>query len=197
MSFASHPELEEFVVIGKQAGDTPAATAVGTHAKIRSHSVIYAGTKIGDNFQTGHHVMIREHTTIGDAVSIGTSTVVEHHVRIGDRVRLHSNVFVPEYSELHDDCWIGPNVVFTNAKYPQSPDVKDNLQGPRIHKGAIIGANATLLPGVVIGEGALVGAGSVVTRDVPAGAVVVGNPANIVKSREELPYRTACLEECR
>jgi acetyltransferase-like isoleucine patch superfamily enzyme len=126
--------------------------------------------------------------SIGDDVSIGTLSVVEHHVEIGHRVRIHSQVFVPEYSILEDECWIGPNVVLTNAKFPMSPDAKKNLKGPIIRQRAKIGANVTILPGVVIGPNALVGAGSVVCRDVPEDAVVVGNPARVIKHISELPY---------
>ena len=103
-------------------------------------------------------------------------------------MRIHTQAFIPEFSVLEEGCWIGPNVVLTNAKYPLSPGVKDQLAGPVIRKGAKIGANATLLPGVVIGENALVGAGSVVVRDVPPGAVVVGNPARVIRQIAELPY---------
>jgi len=78
--------------------------------------------------------------------------------------------------------------VLTNARYPLSPGAKDHLEGPVIRKGAKIGANSTILPGVVIGEDALIGAGSVVVRDVPAGAVVVGNPARMVSQISDLPY---------
>ncbi|MCI0476408.1 MAG: N-acetyltransferase, partial [Anaerolineales bacterium] len=136
--------------------------------------------------QTGHGALVREENHIGNNVSIGSHTIVEHHVTIGNNVRLHSNVFVPEFSILEDDCWIGPNVVITNARYPRSRNVKEQLRGATIRRGAKIGANATILPGVVIGENALVGAGAVVTRDVPEGAVVVGNPARVVKQIEEI-----------
>jgi acetyltransferase-like isoleucine patch superfamily enzyme len=107
---------------------------------------------------------------------------------LGDRVRLHSNVFVPEYSVLEHDCWIGPNVVVTNARYPQSPSAKTELKGAHVEPFARIGANTTLLPGVRIGRGALVGAGSVVVRDVAPGAVVAGNPARVINRIENLPY---------
>lgn len=119
-------------------------------------------------------------------MSIGSGSNVEHHVRIGNRVRLHSNVFVPELTVLEDDCWLGPNVVLTNARYPSSPTTKAELVGSYIEARAKIGANATLLPGVRIGMDALVGAGAVVVIDVPPGAVVVGNPARIIKHISEL-----------
>jgi acetyltransferase-like isoleucine patch superfamily enzyme len=187
--FADAPTLGEFCIIGepprgKNAGEL--ATRIGARAIIRSHTVIYAGNVIGDDFQTGHGALVREENQIGNHVSIGSHTIVEHHVKIGDNVRLHSNVFVPEFSILEDDCWLGPNVVVTNARYPQSRDVKRNLRGAHIRRGAKIGANATLLPGVVIGENALVGAGAVVTRDVPAGAVVAGNPARVIKNVRDI-----------
>ena len=91
---------------------------------------------------------------------------------------------------LEDNCWLGPHVVVTNARYPRSRNVKEQLRGATIRRGAKIGANATLLPGIVIGAHALVGAGAVVTRDVPEGAVVVGNQARVVK-------RVADIEEYR
>ncbi|MBI3162042.1 MAG: N-acetyltransferase, partial [Chloroflexi bacterium] len=133
-----------------------------------------------DDFQTGHGVLLREENRLGNRVSIGSHSVVEHHVQIGNEVRIHSNVFIPEYSVLEDGCWIGPNVVFTNARYPLSKNAKGSLIGPHIHSGAKIGANSTLLPGVVVGKNALIGAGSVVVRDVPDGKVVAGNPAKSI-----------------
>jgi acetyltransferase-like isoleucine patch superfamily enzyme len=183
--------IEEYCVIGapprgKREGELE--TKIGFGAHIRSHTVIYAGNIIGERLQTGNKVNIRELNEIGDNVSIGTLSVIEHHVKIGDGVRIHSQVFVPEYTILEEGAWLGPNVVLTNAKYPLSPDVKETLEGPIIKNGAKIGANATLMPGIVVGENALVGAGSVVVKDVPAGAVVIGNPARGIKMVSELPY---------
>lgn len=183
--------VEDYCILGvpprgNEAGELVTVIGIGSH--IRSHGVIYAGNRIGRNFQTGNKVNIRELNEIGDDVSIGTLSVVEHHVKIGNHVRIHTQVFVPEYSVLEDYAWLGPNVVLTNAKYPVSPGVKDSLKGPTIMVGAKIGANSTLLPGVVIGRNALVGAGSVVVRDVPDNAVVVGNPARIIKQIKDLPY---------
>ena len=183
--------VEDYCIIGVPAqgqNEGDFETVIGYGACIRSHTVIYAGNQIGNNFQTGNKANIRELNTIGNNVSIGTLAVIEHHVRIGDNVRIHNQAFIPEFSVLEDGTWIGPNVVLTNAKYPMSANVKENLKGPIIKKGAKIGANATILPGVVIGEKALIGAGSVVTKDVPDGAVVVGNPAKIIKNISKLPY---------
>ena len=173
---------------GRKPGELK--TQIGTGAVIRSHTVIYAGNVIGSNFQSGHGVMVREENDIGNNVSVGTGSVVEHHVKIGDNVRIHSQAFVPEYSVLEDGCWIGPNVVVTNALHPLCPKAKECLKGATIRARAKVGANATLLPDIEIGENALVGAGSVVVKDVPAGTVVAGNPAKIVKNIDELhcPY---------
>jgi acetyltransferase-like isoleucine patch superfamily enzyme len=189
VSLREASRVDEFVLVGVaprgyQPGDLK--TDIGAGAVIRSHTVIYAGNIIGTHFQTGHGVMIRELNQIGDHVSVGTHSIIEHHVQIGNNVRIHSNAFIPEFSVLEEGVWVGPNVVFTNALYPLSPEAKVNLHGPRLQSGAKIGANATLLPGVVIGRDALIGAGSVVVRDVPAGKVVVGNPARVVRDIHEL-----------
>ena len=182
-------QIGDFVVIGlpprgREPGELE--TVIGANAVIRSHTVIYAGNRIGDDFQTGHAAMIREENQIGHRVSIGTHTVVEHHVFIGDGARIHSQAFVPEYSRLEEGCWLGPNVVLTNARYPLSPAAKSTLQGPIIEARAKIGANATILPGCRVGADALVGAGAVVVRDVPARAVAVGNPARVIKRVDDL-----------
>ena len=166
-------------------------TIIGDNAVIRSHTVVYAGSTIGSNFRTGHGVMIREECVVGDSVSVGTHSVVEHHVRIGSGVRIHSHVFIPEYSLLEEGCWLGPNVVLTNVLHPLCPKAKECWKGPTIRRDAKIGANATILPDITIGVGALVGAGSVVVADVPDGKVVTGNPARIIKDVSELtcPYQ--------
>ena len=164
-----------FSVVGLDGGDLPAPTFVG-RTIIRSHAVVYRGSVFGEGLHIGHGALVRERCTIGANVSIGSHTIVEHQVTLGDGVRLHSRVFVPEFSVLEEGAWLGPGVTVTNAKFPNRPDTKDNLTGVTVRAGATIGAAAVLLPGIEIGAGALVGAGAVVTKDVPAEAVIVGNP---------------------
>ena len=186
-----NPTVQDYVVIGvppkeKKEGDLK--TIIGDNALIRSHTVIYAGNKIGNNFQTGHHVNIREGNVIGDNVSVGTKTVIEFNTIIEDNVRIHSQAFIPEYCVLKRGCWIGPNVVLTNAKYPKSKRSKSFLRGVIVEENAKIGANSTILPGVKVGRNSLVGAGSVVTKDVPPNKVVIGNPARVIGDVNDLLY---------
>lgn len=152
-------------------------TIIGKNAVIRSGTIIYCDVTIGDNFQSGHNVMIREKTKIGNRVAIGTSAVIEGNTIIGDEVSLQSMVYIPTDTVIGNNVFIGPNTVLTNDRYP--PTRIGGLKGPQIRANAAIGANATLLPGVCIGEGALVAAGAIVTRDVPAHMLAIGAPAKI------------------
>ena len=150
---------------------------IGDDCIIRSGSVIYSDVVFGNSCQTGHNVVIREKTFIGNHTAIGTSTVIEGNVTIGDNVSIQSQAFIPTNTKIGNNVFIGPNVVITNDKYP--PTGIGGLVGATIEDGAAIGANCTLVPGVVIGKCAFVAAGSVVTKDVPEGMMAVGNPARI------------------
>jgi len=149
---------------------------IGEGAIIRTNTVIYCEVRIGKNFRTGHNVVIRERTVIGDDVLVGTNTIIDGETKIGDRVKIQSNVYIPRRTIIEDDVFIGPNAVLTNDKYPPSPDLK----GPIIKRGARIGANCTILPGVRVGEEAMIAAGAVVTKDVPPRKLAIGVPAKIV-----------------
>lgn len=146
---------------------------IGKNCILRPGTTIYSDVRIGNDFSSGHDVMIRENTVIGDNVSVGSSCIIEGKCVIGNNVSLQSLVYIPTNVVIEDDVFIGPNAVLTNDPYPP----RGGIKGPVIKKGASVGANATILPGVVIGEGALVGAASVVTKDVPAYTLAVGNPA--------------------
>jgi acetyltransferase-like isoleucine patch superfamily enzyme len=141
---------------------------------------------MGERFQTGQGASIREDNVLGDDVSIGTNTVLEFGNRIGNRVRIHSGCFL-EMVTIEDDVFVGPNVVFTDDPHPMGcAHYTECRGGATVRRLARIGANSTILPGVVIGENALVGAGSVVVHDVPDGTVVVGNPARVIRRVDEL-----------
>jgi len=182
-------DLQAPCIIGKAprgAGEGELPLVIGAGAVIRPFTTIYAGSIFGDGLQTGQGASIREDNIVGDDVSIGTSAVLEFGNRIGSRVRIHSGCFL-ELVTIEDDVFVGPNVVFTDDPHPMNcPRYQECKGGPVVRRLARIGANSTILPGVEIGEGALVGAGSVVVHDVPAGAVVGGNPARVLKMVDEL-----------
>jgi acetyltransferase-like isoleucine patch superfamily enzyme len=150
---------------------------IGDDAIIRSGTIIYCEVRIGAGFQSGHNVVIREKTVIGDRVTLGTGTIIEGNTSIGEGTSLQSMVYVPTNTTLGRDVFIGPNTVLTNDRYP--PTGIGGLAGPTILDRAAIGANVTILPGVCIGKGALVAAGSVVTHDIPDGMLAIGSPARI------------------
>ena len=166
---------------------------IGADGVVRAFTTIYAGTTIGDRFQSGQGVSIRENNRIGDDVSVGTNAVLEPGNRIGNRVRIHTGCFL-ELVTVEDDVFIAPNVVFADDPHPPCPRYEECVGGARVEASARIGSNSTILPGVVIGRGALVGAGSVVTQDVPAGMVVAGNPARVIKSVADLVCEPGLLD---
>ncbi len=152
---------------------------LGADARLRSGTVLYAGSRIGERFQSGHHVVVREECEVGDDVSVWSGSVVDYGCRIGDRVKIHTNCYVAQHTEIHDDAFLAPGVTVANDLYPGSEESARLMAGPLIGAGAQIGVNVTLLPFVRIGDGCLVGAGSVVTHDLPAGTVAYGNPARV------------------
>ena len=189
-------EIDEDVILGYPSGRLAkgGGLVIGSDARIRSGSVIYQKVTIGNKFETGHHTIIREENQIGDSVSIWTNTIVDYRCKIGNRVKIHSNGYVAQYTVIEDDVFIAPGVTFANDKYP----VSKNLEGPRIKRGARIGVNVTLLPGVTVGEEALVGAGAVVTKDVPPRSVAVGNPARVIGTVDEVvPKKEPVLKKSR
>jgi acetyltransferase-like isoleucine patch superfamily enzyme len=140
-----------------------------------------AECQIGEGTRVWQFVVVLKGARIGADCNICAQTLIEGDVVIGDRVTVKSGVQIWDGSVIGNDVFIGPNATFSNDLYPRSKQYPEKFQGVTIHNGASIGANATLLPGITIGERALVGAGAVVTKDIPALAVVVGNPARIIR----------------
>ncbi|HAS6214060.1 TPA: N-acetyltransferase [Vibrio vulnificus] len=140
-----------------------ATSNIGEGTSIWQYAVILSGAKIGRNCNVCAH------------------TFIENDVILGDRVTVKSGVYLWDGIEIENDVFIGPCVTFTNDKFPRSKEYPELFLKIKIQQGASIGANATILPGVTIGKNAMVGAGSVVTKDVPPMAVVVGNPAKVIR----------------
>jgi len=158
---------------------------------VRAFSIVYAGSRIGSYLETGHHVVIREENQIGDHLKIWNNSTIDYGCILGNGVRIHNNVYVAQFTVLEDEVFLAPGVMIANDRYPIRTE---GLKGPTIRRGALVGINATLLPEIVIGEHALVGAGAVVTKDVPARAVVVGNPALVRGTIDELDLEKARRE---
>jgi acetyltransferase-like isoleucine patch superfamily enzyme len=179
------PRIDEGVILGYDTGREIqlAETIIGDFAVVRSNTVIYCNVTIGDNLETGHNVVIREENTVGDDFRIWNNSTVDYGCQIGHRVRIHSNVYVAQFTTIEDEVFLAPGVMIANDPHPVCTKC---MRGPTIKKGARIGINATLLSHIVIGEHALIGAGSVVTEDIPDGMLVYGNPARVIKSIDSL-----------
>jgi len=155
---------------------------IGKKGNIRQPNIIYNDSVIiGDNFRTGHYILIRENTIIGDNVLVGTNVVIDGNCVIGNNVSIQTGAYITWGTRIENNVFIGPNVVTTNDKTMVQNDLSKILIGPIIKRGASIGANSTLLPGITIGRNAKIGAGSVVTKDVPDDETWIGNPAKILR----------------
>jgi acetyltransferase-like isoleucine patch superfamily enzyme len=178
-------EIDASVILGYRTGRPieVAPLRVGDHARIRSNTVIYTNTVIGSHLETGHNVVIREENVIGDHFAIWNNSCVDYGCQIGDNVRIHNNVYIAQFTTIEDDVFLAPGVMTANDPHPICTKC---MQGPTLKKGCRVGVNVTILSHVVIGAGALIGAGSVVTRDVPPFMLAYGNPAKPRKHVDEL-----------
>jgi acetyltransferase-like isoleucine patch superfamily enzyme len=172
-------QIDDDVVIGHRYEGWSGPATVGAGCKIRRGSVIFADVVIGEGSQTGMGVYIREQTRIGRNCIIGTSTIIEGHVEIADDTVIQSGVFIPTHTRIGNRVFIGPRAVMTNDRYPLRMRKEYVVAGPQLDDDVTIGANATLLPGVRIGAGAVVAAGAVVVTDVPEWSLAVGVPAKV------------------
>jgi acetyltransferase-like isoleucine patch superfamily enzyme len=140
-----------------------------------------ASTQIGEDTKIWQFAVILKDAKIGKNCNVCAHTFIEGDVVIGDNVTIKSGVYIWDGLRIENDVFIGPNATFTNDLMPRSKIYPDQYSTITLKSGASVGANATLLPGITIGTKAMIGAGAVVTQDVPDYAVVVGNPAKIIR----------------
>lgn len=176
--------------IGTQSGVLPEATLeIGDYALIRSGAIIYQGSTIGAGLRTGHRVTIREGITTGVDFQVGTLSDIQGHCRFGDHVRLHSNVHIGQRSVVGNFVWIFPFVVLTNDPHPPS----QLLEGVTVNDFAAIATMSTVLPGVTVGRGALIGAMTLVREDVPEDTICVGVPGRNIGSTSKIRFKDTGL----
>jgi acetyltransferase-like isoleucine patch superfamily enzyme len=173
VGFPSSKELDELA--GSHRVARKGLTAIGENCSVRSGTAIYSNVVVGDDVSFGHNAVVRENVTIGSRSKFGTNAVVDGSSSIGSRVSIQTGVYICTYSTIEDGVFLGPCCVFTNDRYMMQKPFK--LIGPTVRKGASIGANALLFPGITVGEGAVVGSQAMVNVDVPARTIFAGIPA--------------------
>ncbi len=185
----------EHAVVGKQPTLSPRSTAkreplpptvIGAGTIVSTGAIVFAGTTVGDRVILGDQSCVRERVAIGDDVVVGRGALVENDTTIGAMTKIQADAYITAYSTLEEHVFIAPCVVTTNDNWMGRTEERfGNIKGPTIRRGARIGGGAILCPGIEIGEEAFVGAGAVVTKDVPARVVVVGSPARVLRDVPE------------
>ena len=185
-------KILDYAVVGKQPTLSPRSTAkreelppleLGAGTVVSTGAVVFAGTTVGERVIVGDQACVRERCTIGDDVVLGRGSLVENDTTIGALTKIQADAYITAYSTLEDNVFVAPCVVTTNDNFMGRTEKRHALvKGPTIRRGARVGGGAILCPGVEVGEEAFVGAGAVVTRDVPARAVVMGVPARVTGS---------------
>jgi acetyltransferase-like isoleucine patch superfamily enzyme len=189
-SLGSGVRIDDHAVVGKlpmraaasaiTKEETLSGCTVGDRCILGTYVVIYRGCTIEQNVLVADLASVREHVRIGEYTIVGRGVTVENKVTIGKRCKLETEAYLTALSEIGDYCFIAPEVTFTNDNFlARTKERFKYHKGVTMKKGARIGANVTVLPGITIEEDALVAAGSVVTRDVPARKIVLGSPARV------------------
>jgi len=185
----------ENAVVGKQPTLSPRSTAnreplsptvIGAGTIVSTGAIVFAGTQIGERVILGDQSCVRERVTIGDDVVVGRGSLVENDTTIGAMTKIQADAYITAYSTLEEHVFIAPRVVTTNDNWMGRTKKRfGNVKGPTIRRGARVGGGAILCPGIEVGEDAFVGAGAVVTKDVPPRVVVVGSPARVLRDVPE------------
>jgi acetyltransferase-like isoleucine patch superfamily enzyme len=184
-------KILENAVVGKQPTLSLRSTAtreplppavIGAGTVVSTGAIVFAGTTIGDRVILGDQSCVRERVDIGDDVVVGRGSLIENDTTIGSLTKIQADAYITAYSTLEEHVFIAPRVVTTNDNWMGRTETRfGNIKGPTIRRGARVGGGAVLCPGIEIGEEAFVGAGAVVTKDVPPRVVVVGSPARILR----------------
>jgi acetyltransferase-like isoleucine patch superfamily enzyme len=155
---------------------------IGDGTVVSTGAIVFAGTQIGANCIVGDQSCIRERVTLADDCVLGRGSLIENDTTVGAGTRIQAEAYITAYSTLEEDVFVAPCVVTTNDNFMgRTEERRALMKGPTIRRSARIGGGAILCPGIEIGEEAFVGAGAVVTRDVPPGVVVVGSPARVLR----------------
>jgi acetyltransferase-like isoleucine patch superfamily enzyme len=181
----------EGAIVGKQPTLSPRSTAardplpptrIGDGSVVCAGAIVFAGSEIGARVILGDQSCIRERVAIGDDVVVGRGSLVENDTTIGAMTKIQADAYITAYSTLEEHVFIAPCVVTSNDNFMGRTERRRALvAGPTIRRGARVGAGAVICPGIEIGPEAFVGAGAVVTKDVAARALVVGNPARVLR----------------
>lgn len=162
------------------------ATVIGEGTIVSTGAIVFAGSSVGARVILGDQSCVRERVAIGDDVVLGRGSLVENDTSIGAMTKIQADAYITAYSTIEGDVFIAPCVVTTNDNFMGRTERRHALvKGPTIRRGARVGGGAILCPGVEIGEEAFVGAGAVVTKDVPPRVIVVGNPARVLRDVPE------------
>jgi acetyltransferase-like isoleucine patch superfamily enzyme len=157
-------------------------TAVGAGTVISTGAIVFAGSSIGANCIVGDQACVRERVTMSDDCILGRGSLIENDTTVGAGTRIQADAYITAYSTLEEDVFIAPCVVTTNDNFMGRTEKRKSLmKGPTIRRGARVGGGAILLPGIEVGEEAFIGAGAVVTKDVPPRKLVVGSPARVLR----------------
>lgn len=185
----------EHAVVGKQPSLSPRSTAsreplppteIGDGTIVSTGAIVFAGSQIGARVILGDQSCVRERVTIGDDVVLGRGSLVENDTTIGAMTKIQADAYITAHSTLEEHVFVAPCVVTTNDNFMGRTERRHELvKGPTIRRGARVGGGAILCPGVEVGEEAFIGAGAVVTKDVPPRVVVVGAPARVLREVSE------------
>ncbi len=191
-TIGANVRIDDGVVVGKQpmrAANSAVTkeqelppTSIGSDCIIGTNVVIYAGATIGNKVLIADLATVRENVSIGDFTIVGRNVAIENFCKIGSYCKLETNVYITAYSELGDRVFIAPCVATSNDNFiGRTKERFKHFKGIIVKRGGRVGLNATILPGKVVGEDALVAAGAVLTKDAPDGMIVIGSPAKVLR----------------